>query len=245
MMGDEGDEENSDLPTMRRSDARRELATVEKIQTAPGNPYRQAAEEPSRGLRDARAAGKYATTEILAMNSKPITAPIRVADDNDQLGEYVNSGPNVAHYDQGFSQPLKRSIMTAPFGADRRARMFAAGFGQTQGKPAHIVDEHNFFSVRGTDSRHRSEQVEGVSQSQSIRMRGGLSNCFVEGDLLKATNIYQQFDRKGNVYENRLYAKTSINQAKLNKQQASFVRKMDDMPDEVCRIQNGTMTVSA
>ena len=123
--------------------------------------------------------------------------------------------------------------------------MFTAGFGQTQGKPTHIVDEHNFFSVRGTDSRHRSEQIPGVSQSQSIRMRGGLSNCFVEGDLLKATNIYQQFDRKGNVYENRLYAKTSINQAKLNKQQASFVRKMDDMPDEVCRIQNGTMTVSA
>ena len=90
MMGDEGDEENSDLPTMRRSDARRELATVEKIQTAPGNPYQQAAEEPSRGLRDARAAGKYATTEILAMNSKPITAPIRVADDHDQLGEYVD-----------------------------------------------------------------------------------------------------------------------------------------------------------
>ena len=55
--------------------------------------------------------------------------------------------------------------------------------------------------------------------------------------MLKATNIYQQFDRKGNIFENRLYAKTSINQAKLNRQQATYVQKMDDMPEEICRIQ--------
>ena len=39
----------------------------------------------------------------------------------------------------------------------------------------------------------------------------GPSNQFVEMNLLKATNIYQQFDKKGNLFENRLYAKTSIN----------------------------------
>lgn len=72
-----------------------------------------------------------------------------------------------------------------------------------------------------------------------------MSSCYVEGDLLKATNIYQQFDRKGNIFENRLYAKTSINQAKLNRQQATFVRKMDDLPEEVCRIQNGSMTMNS
>lgn len=34
---------------------------------------------------------------------------------------------------------------------------------------------------------------------------------FTETDLFKATNVYQQFDKKGNLFENRLYAKTSIN----------------------------------
>jgi hypothetical protein len=51
-----------------------------------------------------------------------------------------------------------------------------------------------------------------------VGLDGGIHQCFVESDLMKAANIYQQFDKKGNIYENRLYAKTSINQAKLNKE---------------------------
>lgn len=61
---------------------------------------------------------------------------------------------------------------------------------------------------------------------------------FNEGALLKATNIYQQFDKKGNIFENRLYAKTSINQAKLADEQATYMKKMESKPDEICRINN-------
>lgn len=61
---------------------------------------------------------------------------------------------------------------------------------------------------------------------------------FIESDLLKAANIYQQFDKKGNLYENRLYAKTSINQAKLSKDQETYDKKMVSHPDEMCRINN-------
>lgn len=39
----------------------------------------------------------------------------------------------------------------------------------------------------------------------------GLDKPFKEGDLFKAANLYQQFDKKGNIFENRLYAKTSLN----------------------------------
>ena len=45
--------------------------------------------------------------------------------------------------------------------------------------------------------------------------RNGIYRTFKEVELLKAANMYQQFDKKGNIYENRLYAKTSINQKKL------------------------------
>ena len=61
---------------------------------------------------------------------------------------------------------------------------------------------------------------------------------FIESDLLKAANIYQQFDKKGNLFENRLYAKTSINQAKLSKDQETYDKKMESQPDEMCRINN-------
>jgi len=46
---------------------------------------------------------------------------------------------------------------------------------------------------------------------QNSRLNGGLYKAFKESELLKAANIYSQFDKKGNLYENRLYAKTSIN----------------------------------
>jgi hypothetical protein len=50
--------------------------------------------------------------------------------------------------------------------------------------------------------------------------------------LLKATNIYQQFDKHGNLYQNRLYSKTSVNQAKLNKNQGTYEQKMESQLDE-------------
>jgi hypothetical protein len=67
----------------------------------------------------------------------------------------------------------------------------------------------------------------------------------VERDLMKSTNIYQQFDRKGNLYENRLYAKTSINQAKFNKDQSQYNFQMENTPDEEARINNGTNVTEA
>ena len=45
------------------------------------------------------------------------------------------------------------------------------------------------------------------------------------------------------MYENRLYAKTSINQAKFNKDQSSYDQKMENHPDENARINNGTSVV--
>lgn len=60
---------------------------------------------------------------------------------------------------------------------------------------------------------------------------------------MKAANIYQQFDKKGNLYENRLYAKTSINQAKFNKDQNTYDQKMESHADENARINNGSSVV--
>ena len=48
-----------------------------------------------------------------------------------------------------------------------------------------------------------------------MKLQAAAATTFGENDLLKATNIYQQFDKKGNLFENRLYAKTSINQVKM------------------------------
>lgn len=38
---------------------------------------------------------------------------------------------------------------------------------------------------------------------------------FVEGNFMKEANIYGQFDKKGNLYENRLFVRNNINQIKL------------------------------
>ena len=60
----------------------------------------------------------------------------------------------------------------------------------------------------------------------------------MEMNLLKATNIYQQFDKKGNLFENRLYAKTSINQVKLAQDANVYDKKMETGAEEVYRINN-------
>jgi len=56
--------------------------------------------------------------------------------------------------------------------------------------------------------------------------------------LLKAANVYSQFDKKGNLYENRLYAKTSINQARLQSEQRYYDHAMEPSADEDARINN-------
>ena len=61
---------------------------------------------------------------------------------------------------------------------------------------------------------------------------------FKESDLLKAANIYQQFDRKGNLMENRLYAKTSLNQAKLQTEQHVYDQAMETEAEEEAQINN-------
>ena len=55
------------------------------------------------------------------------------------------------------------------------------------------------------------------SQRNQTVIGSALYQPFIEKDFLKSTNIYQQFDKKTNLYENRLYAKTSINQAKYHR----------------------------
>lgn len=62
--------------------------------------------------------------------------------------------------------------------------------------------------------------------------------AYREKDLLKAAIVYSQFDKKGNLYENRLYAKTSINQAKLQVDQLYYDYAMEGSADEKARINN-------
>lgn len=128
---------------MRHSDARRELTTVGAVQNK-ANADQQHPYIPTNKLVDEK---------TMAIEAKPESAPIRVADNDDSaqlIGMRHASGPPVVTEDQAqiIPRPNKRSIMTAPFGQDRRARMFAAGFGQAQDKPRQIDDVHNFFSVR-------------------------------------------------------------------------------------------------
>ena len=58
---------------------------------------------------------------------------------------------------------------------------------------------------------------QALTFKQAKRLNGNLYKAFKESELLKAANIYSQFDKKGNLYENRLYAKTSLNQARLQR----------------------------
>ena len=56
----------------------------------------------------------------------------------------------------------------------------------------------------------------GFSRKRLNNINGKIYKAFKESELLKAANLYGQFDKKGNIYENKLYVKTSINQAKLH-----------------------------
>ena len=55
---------------------------------------------------------------------------------------------------------------------------------------------------------------------------------------MKATNIYQQFDKKGNLFENRLYAKTSINQVRMARDATNYDEQMETKEEEMYRINN-------
>lgn len=76
------------------------------------------------------------------------------------------------------------------------------------------------------------------------KIQSAISSQFVENDLLKATNIYQQFDKKGNLFENRLYAKTSINQVKLAKDEMQYDKRMSMRAEELYRINNQALSQS-
>lgn len=119
--------------------------------------------------------------------------------------------------------------------------MYAQGFGQSQNKTNVIADAHLYNNLNNSldTAQHSDERPPEPSVRRAYRGQA-LNQQFVESDLLKATNIYQQFDRKGNLFENRLYAKTSINQAKLNKEQSKYEKAMESHPDETCRINPGT-----
>ena len=48
--------------------------------------------------------------------------------------------------------------MTAPFGQSRGARMYAAGFGQSQNKPNIISDSHQFNQPNASLDTHRNSE---------------------------------------------------------------------------------------
>ena len=66
------------------------------------------------------------------------------------------------------------------------------------------------------------EDAEAINEGVSM-----IPLSYKESDLLRAANIYQKFDKKGNLFENRLYVQTSINQAKLEKEQIKYEKKME------------------
>lgn len=61
---------------------------------------------------------------------------------------------------------------------------------------------------------------------------------FVEGNFMKEANIYGQFDKKGNLFENRLFVRNNINQIKLKRDQNNYEKKMKTNPEEEARINN-------
>jgi len=66
------------------------------------------------------------------------------------------------------------------------------------------------FEVGGPTITHGQYFSESLLPDTKQRMTS-VYKTYREKDLLKAANIYSQFDKKGNLYENRLYVKTSIN----------------------------------
>ena len=70
-------------------------------------------------------------------------------------------------------------------------------------------------TVQIEESEHSARKSSNAFPSKNVlNLRNSNSHAhkaYIENDLLKAANIYSQFDKKGNLFENRLYAKTSIN----------------------------------
>ena len=87
-----------------------------------------------------------------------------------------------------------------------------------------------------------SAPTQALTFKQAKRLNGQLYKAFKESELLKAANIYSQFDKKGNLYENRLYAKTSLNQARLQRAQGNYDDARQPTQDEEARINNASIS---
>lgn len=63
---------------------------------------------------------------------------------------------------------------------------------------------------------------------RTVTMRRGSSahpfhsKSYREQDLLRAANIYNKLDKKQHMLENKLYAQSSINQVKLEKESVKY-----------------------
>ena len=96
---------------------------------------------------------------------------------------------------------------------NRKKRRFSSDSEGSEGSFKAIdqlpTEDRAVTAPEGTGRNRQSfVQTSGLERS---RHNGFSTSTFIEGNLMKAANIYQQFDKKGNLFENRLYAKTSIN----------------------------------
>ena len=97
--------------------------------------------------------------------------------------------------------------MTAPMGASRPDK---SGVPPSDMEQPPTRKSHNQF-FQSSFAEGQNPPNFSIANPFGDDQHPTASQGFVENDLLKAANIYQQFDKKGNLYENRLYAKTSIN----------------------------------
>lgn len=122
-------------------------------------------------------------------------------------------------------------MKTAPYGHNGK-RGQSKNEGANTGRPKSFKDVSKFAKTLSSQNpfTRRGFTSNDLDNSPSV------SNQFSENHLLKATNVYQQFDKRGNIYENKLYVKTSINQVKLAQDHATYSKKMESKLEEDARI---------
>jgi hypothetical protein len=129
-------------------------------------------------------------------------------------------------------------MKTAPYGNNGK-RGQSKNEGANTGRPKSFKDVSKFAKTLSSQNpfTRRGFTSNDLDHSPSV------SNQFSENNLLKATNVYQQFDKRGNIYENKLYVKTSINQVKLAQDHATYSKKMESKLEEDARINrfNGSL----
>ena len=118
-------------------------------------------------------------------------------------------------------------MKTAPYGNNGK-RGQSKNEGANTGRPKSFKDVSKFAKTLSSQNpfTRRGFTSNDLDNSPSV------SNQFSENHLLKATNVYQQFDKRGNIYENKLYVKTSINQVKLAQDHATYSKKMESKLEE-------------